>query len=379
MAQAKQVQGKTVRYAVVGVGWISQAEFLPGVEHTGNSKVVALVTGHEEKAAKVGEKYGIDKVCAYDELDELLRSGEIDAVYLATPNFDHVEYAVKTLEAGIHLLLEKPMAVSVAECERMIAAADRSGAKLMVAYRLHFEPGTLKAIERVREGEIGTVRFFNSSFSQPVSGENHRAKNGFWAGPVPDMGPYPLNAVRNLFGAEPIEVFATGVCTDPERFRDATGAPFDDTVAVTLKFEAERVASFVVSYNGGDVDEYRIVGSKGDLFSKPAYQVGTAIEHTLTVNKSESTESFKKTDHFGGELKYFSECILEDRQPEPDGVEGMLDVRVLEAVERSLLTGTVQKLQPYHRSKRPDPKQVEKLRAVQEPELVGAHKPSDGR
>jgi predicted dehydrogenase len=368
-----------VRYAVVGVGWIAQSVFLPGVEHTGNSEVVALVTGHEEKAQKVGEKYGIEKVYSYDELDGLLASGEIDAVYLATPNFDHVEYAVKVLNAGIHLLLEKPMAVGVEECERMIASAEQSGAKLMVAYRLHFEPGTLKGIERVRAGEIGTVRFFNSSFSQQVSGQNHRAKHGFWAGPVPDMGPYPLNAVRNLFGAEPIEVFATGVNTDSERFVDKDGKPFEDTVAVTLKFEAERVATFVVSYSGGDVDEYRVVGSKGDLFSKPAYQVGTEIKHVLTVEKKESSESFKKTDHFGGELKYFSDCILEDRKPEPDGQEGLLDVRVLAAIEQSLKTGLVQKLEPFHRSRRPDPGQVERLDAVEEGELVGAHKPSEGQ
>ena len=101
MAQAKQVQGGKVRYAVVGVGWIAQSVFLPGVEHTGNSEVVALVTGHEEKAAKVGEKYGIEKVYTYDELDSLLESGEIDAIYLATPNFDHVEHAVKILHAGV--------------------------------------------------------------------------------------------------------------------------------------------------------------------------------------------------------------------------------------------------------------------------------------
>lgn len=371
--------GKKVRYAVVGVGWISQAAMLPGVEHTGNSEVVALVTSHEQKAEKVGEKYGITKVVSYEEYGDLLRSGEIDAAYLATPNFDHVGLAVQTLEAGIHLLLEKPMAVSVAECEQMIAAGERSGAKLMVAYRLHFEPGTLKAIERIREGEIGTVRFFNSSFSQQVSGQNHRAKHGFWAGPVADMGPYPLNMVRNVFGAEPVEVAALGVNTDPERFADESGKPFADTVAVTLKFPDERVASFSLSYSGGDVDEYRVVGSKGDLYSKPAYQVGTSIEHELTVEKKKSTESFKTTDHFGGEMKYFSECILENNQPEPDGEEGMLDVRVLEAVEKALGTGQVQQLPLYKRKRRPDPKQVQKLSKVKEPELVGAHKPSEGQ
>ncbi len=379
VASAKVVQGRKVRYAVVGVGWISQAAMLPGVEHTGNSEVVALVTSHEDKAAKVGEKYGIHKVVSYEEYGDLLRSGEIDAAYLATPNFDHVGLGVQTLEAGVHLLLEKPMAVSVAECDRMIAAAESSGARLMIAYRLHFEPGTLKAIERIRDGEIGTVRFFNSSFSQQVSGENHRAKHGFWAGPVADMGPYPLNMVRNVFGAEPTEVMAIGVNTDPERFADKDGHPFADTVTVSLRFPAERVASFSLTYAGGDVDEYRVVGSKGDLYSNPAYQVGTAIQHELTVEKKKSKESFKETDHFGGEMKYFSSCILEGKQPEPDGEEGMLDVRVLEAVERALATGQPQQLAPYTRKRRPDSDQVQKLGSVREPELIAAHKPSEGQ
>ena len=373
MANAVVVKDRKVRYAVVGVGWISQAEFLPGVGHTGNSEVVALVTGHEEKAAKVGEKYGLTDLYTYEEYEGLLASGKIDAAYLATPNFDHVELAVKTLEAGIHLLLEKPMAVSVEECERIIAASERSGAKLMVAYRLHFEPGTLKAIERVRKGEIGAIRFFNSSFSQVVSGQNHRAKHGYWAGPVPDMGPYTINAARNLFGAEPLEVYATGVCTDPERFT------MDDTVAVTLKFPGERIAAFVVAYNGGDVDDYRIVGSRGSIFSDPAYQVGVAIRQKTTQGKSESTESFPKTDHFGGELKYFSDCVLKGQNPEPDGEEGMLDVRVLAAIEESLRANRPVSLEPYFRKRRPSPEQVEKLGAVKQPDLIGAHKPSDGQ
>src|SRR5579875_1369165 len=105
----------------------------------------------------------------------------------------------------------------------------------MLAYRLHHEPGTLKAFEVARSGKLGHMRYFNSSFSQPVSGQNHRAKNGYWAGPVPDMGPYPINMARNLFGAEPIEVSAMGVCSEPEKFRG-----FHDTVSVSLRFPGER-------------------------------------------------------------------------------------------------------------------------------------------
>jgi len=361
-----------VRYAVVGLGWISQAAFMPGVEHTANSEMVALVTSDREKAQKLGEMYGIEKVYDYSEYDAMLYSGDVDAVYLALPNFEHVDYAVRTLEAGVHLLLEKPMAVSVEQCERIIAASKRSGAKLMVAYRLHHEPGTLAAIEKARSHQIGTLRLFNSTFSQPVAAGNHRARNGFWAGPVPDMGPYPLNTVRNLFGAEPVEVFAMGVNTDPSKF------DFEDTVVVTLRFEGARLAAFMLSYNGGDVDDYRIVGAKGDLFSQPAFQVGLTIEHLTTVHKKKTSESYRKTDQFGGELQYFSECILEDRQPEADGEEALLDLRVLAAIEESMKTGIPQRLTPHSRSRRPVPEQGRALRPVDPPDLVHAAKPSDG-
>ena len=368
--RAMQVKDRKVRYAVVGAGWIAQAEFMPGVEHTGNSELCALVTGSDQKAVKLGERYGIGHTYSYEEYDEMLRSELIDAVYLALPNFAHVDFAVRTLDAGVHLLLEKPMAVSVAQCERICAAAERSGAKLMIAYRLHHEPGMLEAIRAVRERDFGKVILFNSTFSQQVSASNHRAKHGFWAGPVPDMGPYPINTARTLFGAEPVEVFATGVCTDPDRFH------FEDTVAVTLKFPGERIAAFTLSYNGSDVDDFRVVGTKGDLFSHPAYQIGTATEHLRTTGKKRYTERFPRTDQFGGELKYFSDCILKDREPEANGEEGLLDVRVIEAIERSLQTGAVQQLEPYYRSRRATSDQVQELRPVEEPELIQAKKPS---
>lgn len=374
MGRAVVVQGRKVRYAVVGIGWISQTAFLPGVEHTGNSEVVAFVSGHQEKAEKVGEKYGVSALYSYDEYGDLLGSGTIDAVYLATPNWDHVDLAVRTLDAGIHLLLEKPMAISVEQCESIIAAAERSGAKLMVAYRLHHEPGTLKAFEVARSGELGHLRYFNSSFSQPVNYQNHRAKNGYWAGPVPDMGPYPINTVRNLFASEPLEVSAMGVRTDPERFRD-----FDDQVAVNLKFPGERLATMLMSYSGADLDDFRVVGTLGDLYSSPAFGMGVAMKHLTTIGKSKSEESFPKTDHFGGELKYFSDCILGDKHPEADGEEGMLDIRVISAVERALQTGQPQTLEPYVRKRRPGQDQVMKLKATKEPKLIDVHEPQEGR
>ncbi|HEY4008598.1 MAG TPA: Gfo/Idh/MocA family oxidoreductase [Acidobacteriaceae bacterium] len=376
MPQAVAVKGRKVRYAVVGIGWISQTAFLPGVEHTGNSEVVAFVSGHEDKAANVGEKYGVHDLFSYDEYDDLLRSGKIDAVYLATPNWDHVALAVRTLDAGIHLLLEKPMATSVEDCERIIAASEHSGAKLMVAYRMHHEPAMLKAFETARSGKLGHLRYFNSSFSQPVNYQNHRAKNGYWAGPVPDMGPYPINTARNFFGAEPVEVFAIGTRTEPERFRD-----FDDQVAVSLRFPGGQLATMLLSYSGSDLDDYRIVGTLGDLYSTPAFAMPGGFKHTITIGetKTKTEESFKPTDQFGGELKYFSECIVNGEHPEADGEEGMLDIRVIAALQRALEAGQPQKLEPYVRRRRPTQQQAQKLNKVDEPELVGVHRPSEGR
>jgi predicted dehydrogenase len=366
----KNVRNSKVRYAVVGAGWIAQSEFMPGVEHTGNSELTALVTGNEQKAAKLGEHYGIQHTFCYEEYDEMLASDVVDAVYLALPNFAHVDFAVRTLDAGIHLLLEKPMAVSVAQCERICAAAERSGAKLMVAYRLHHEPGTLDSLRVAREHQIGKPLLFNSNFSQQIAPSNHRARHGFWAGPVPDMGPYPINTARTLFGDEPTEVWATGVCTDPARFN------FDDTVAVTLKFPGARIAAFTLTYNGGDVDDFRILGTRGDLFSQPAYQVGAAPEHVTTIGKKRSAQKFPRTDQFGGELKYFSDCILRNREPEANGEEGMLDVRVIAAIEQALITGNPQALEPYYRSRRATEDQLQELSPFEEPELVEASKPN---
>jgi predicted dehydrogenase len=266
------------------------------------------------------------------------------------------------------------MATSVEDCERIIAASERSGAKLMVAYRMHHEPAMLKAFDVARSGKLGHLRYFNSSFSQPVNYQNHRAQNGYWAGPVPDMGPYPINTVRNLFGAEPLEVSAMGTRTEPERFRD-----FDDQVAVNLRFPGGRIATMLMSYSGADLDDFRIVGTLGDLYSTPAFAMPGGFKHTVTVGEKKSEESFRPTDQFGGELKYFSDCIQRDEHPEADGEEGLLDIRIIAAVERALESGEPQKLEPYVRKLRPTPEQVQELHKVDKPELVGVHQPSEGR
>ena len=362
-----------VRYGIVALGNISQEAMMPGVEHTGNSEITALVTSDPTKAEKLSEKYDVAQTYSYEWFNDLLRSGKVDALYIATPNWRHAEFAVPALEAGIHVLLEKPMDVSSEKCEQIIAAQKRSGAKLMIAYRLHFEPATIDAIEKVRSGALGQVHLFSSTFCQMVDPANHRGQSGILAGPIFDMGPYPINGVRNLFEDEPIEAFAIG-----SRHPESGLGDFDDTVSVILRFPNNRLAQFTLSYYGNNLDTYRVVGTKGTLELNPGYMYGQSLEEFAKYDKKEKHESFKNTDHFGGEMKYFSQCILDGTDPEPDGYEGLADVRVIEAIVRSMRSGQFEKVEAVNIQRRIDPKQEQKLSAVKTPEMVNAPNPARG-
>ncbi len=367
---------KKVRYAIVALGDIAQEAMLPGIKHTGNSEVTALVTSDPVKAREVGKQYDVSNTYTYEQFEELLRSGTIDAIYLATPNWRHAEFIIPALKAGIHVLAEKPLEVSTAKCKEILEAQKGSGAKLMVAYRLHFEPSTLSLIETIRSGELGTVHLFSSVFAQMVDPANHRAQSGDLAGPVLDMGPYPVNAARYVFGAEPTEV----VSAAGTRHAESGLGDFDDTVAVTLRFPEDRIAQFTVSYYGNSIDCYSVVGTKGNVVMSPGFTYGKPLEQEITLGQKKSEKTFKNTDHFGGEMKYFSDCILNGTDPEPDGEEGYADVRVLEGILRALKEGTPQKLEPFTRSRRIDASaQKETLPAQSSPELVHTSSPGKGQ
>ncbi len=364
--------GRKVRYAVVALGDIAQEAMLPGVAHTGNSVVSALVTGDAEKARVVGAKYGVTACYGYDRFEEMLRSGTVDAIYLATPNWRHAEFAVPALRAGIHVLVEKPLEVSTALCQQILDAQKASGARLMVAYRLHFEPATLSLVEKIRAGELGELVSFSSCFAQMVDPANHRASNGIEAGPLFDMGPYPVNAARAVFEDEPTEIVSAVGTRHPAA---GFSGDFDDTVSVTLRFPGDRIAQFVVSYYANAIDSYVVLGTKGSIRMNPGYMFGMSLEQSQVIGEKRSHQSFRNTDQFGGEMKYFSDCILNDRDPEPDGEEGYADVRVLEGIARALKSGRPETLAPFTRRRRIDTAQVQTLAAKRTPELVNASNP----
>jgi glucose-fructose oxidoreductase len=277
---------------------------------------------------------------------------------------------VRAAKAGLHVLCEKPMAPTEADCKAMIKAAKDARVKLMIAYRLHFEPATVEAIELVRGGRIGEPRLFSSVFCQQVSGSNHRTKGELWAGPLPDMGCYPLNAARHLFGAEPIEAMAFSSHTDEARFKEV-----EEMITVMLRFPGDRIAAFTASYGCESMDVYRVFGSKGSLLVQPAFLFGLGLGHRLTIGGKVRERKFREIDQFGAETKYFSECILQDRDPEPDGEEGLADVRAMLAIEKAVKTGKPQPIRSPARPVHPTRAQVRMVKPTKKRLLVNVATP----
>ncbi len=363
--------GSKVRYAVVGLGHITQVAVLPAFKSARNSELVALVSGDPRKQRALARKYRAAQAFSYDKYDQVLSL--VDAVYLGLPNHLHKEYAIRAAEAGVHVLCEKPMAVTEEECEAMIAAAEKNHVKLMVAYRLHFEKGNLEAIRAVKNGRLGKPRIFSSDFAQQVRANNVRVTEPVsrGGGPVYDMGVYCINAARYLFGAEPTKVLAFSARNRERRFQKV-----DEMMSAILHFPEERLATFTCSFGAADISRYTVVGTKGVLTSDPAYEYAMDIEHEVVAGGRKSKRRFAKRDQFAAEITYFSDCILKNRTPEPSGLEGLADVRIVRALYESARSGKAVALPPSPRKERPSIVQEIHRPAHGKPHTVNSQSPT---
>jgi glucose-fructose oxidoreductase len=360
-SRQKTSQRKSVRYAVIGLGHIAQVAVLPAFKHAKrNSTLAALVSGEQKKLKQLSRRYGVSRTCGYDGVDELFASGEIDAVYIALPNEMHKEYTIRAARAGLHVLCEKPMAVNASECEEMIRATREANVKLMIAYRLHFERANLEVAKLARTGKLGELRFFTSDFSMQVSDDNVRlvpAEKG--GGPLYDIGIYCMNAARYCLGEDPVEVWAAGTRSKDPRFRDV-----DETVAAVMRYKDERVASFTCSFGAADKSVYSITGTKGSVTLDPAFEYAVGLSYRLKIGERESRKKFSKSDQFAPELLYFSDCVLNDREPEPSGEEGLADVQIIEAMLQSISSGRPVRTELRPRERRPTLRQEIRSPAV---------------
>jgi len=354
-----------VRYAVVGLGHIAQAAVLPAFENAKeNSELVAFVSGDPVKQQRLGRRHRVHTY-TYKEYDPLLKSGAVDAVYIALPNSMHRDFTVRAARHGIHVLCEKPLALTEKECREMIHACAENNVKLMTAYRLHFERANLDAVEIVQSGKLGEPRIFDSVFGYQVKPGNIRTQKKLGGGALYDIGIYCINAARYLFRAEPTEVSAYTLRTDAKRFREV-----DAVTSAMMLFPGNRVASFTCSFDSADVATYTVLGTKGKLRLDMAYEYASEISMEVSVGEKKQRRTYEKRDQFGAELVYFSDCVLNDRTPEPSGAEGLADVRIIRAIFESARTHRSVKIPRLVKRTRPSRKQEISRPPVKMPELV---------
>jgi len=367
-------ESSVVRFAVIGLGHFAQTAILPAFQNAkDNAKLSALVTGDAQKAEELSQKYSAPAY-GYEQLDELLKSGEIDAVYIAVPNSEHRKFAEQAAKAGRHVLCEKPLAYTAKDAQAMIDACERAGVKLMTAYRLHFEEGNLQAIKVAQSGHIGEPRLFSSMHCMQVDPDNIRVDRSLGGGPVEDIGIYCLNAARYVFQSEPEEVFAFSVQGTDERFQEVP-----EMVAASLRFPGNRLAVFQCGFGEPKISEYRVVGTEGILIMDPAFTWHGDVKQTIIVDDKEEKHSFEFRDQIAAEIVHFCECIRDDKDPEPSGREGLIDVRIIEALRKSYETKKPVKMKALPpKKKRPSKSQSIKRPPHEEPETVNVAPPSQG-
>lgn len=358
-----------VAFAVIGQGHFAQMSILPAFAGAKNCELRAIFSEDETKLRALKRKYGVEAALGYDHFDEYLSSGAVDAVYVALPNDLHYEYVVRAARARVHVLCEKPLAMSSADAERMIAACDDNGVKLMVGYRLHFEGANLAALEAIDSRRLGDPRFFASTFSMQIRPNNIRTQRERGGGPLHDIGIYCVNAARALFRAEPIEAVALSASARG----DARFAQIDEQVSAVLRFPHDRLAQFTCGFGAFDHSSYSVVCTEGRLRMDPAYNMAVdLVVETETPGKKPKRQTFKKRDQVAPELIEFAGCIREGREPEASGREGLADIRVMEAIEESLESGRRVPVRGGPKARHPSSEQAPERRVPlpPQPELI---------
>ena len=330
----KEIAPRTTGYCVIGLGRIA-GHFMPGVRSTTNSQITGLVSGHRDKADRIAAEYGVpaSSIYNYENFDEIAHNPAIDAVYVALPNSMHAEYTIRAAKAGKHVLCEKPMSIDVASAEAMIAACKAARVKLMIAYRCHYEPTNLKAVQLIRQGVLGQVQAIESTFGFNMArGEWRLNKKLAGGGPLFDVGIYSLNACRYLTGEEPDHISANASVIDHDgRFDEV-----EENVSWTMKFPSGIVASCATTYGGDMEGFYRVHGSKGWLEVDSAFiYEGLRLRAEYAGTKIDELNPARDPSHFQAEAEHFSHCIQNGLEPKSPGEEGLRDMRYISQIYRS--------------------------------------------
>jgi predicted dehydrogenase len=332
--------GPVLRVAVMGLGGYG-TRVAEAMKACTKAKLVGVISGTPSKITAWQAKHNIpEKNCYnYENFDEIKNNPDIDAVYIITPNSLHKEQTIRVAKAGKHVICEKPMALNFKEGKEMVEACKNANVKLLVGYRMHFEPKTLEIIRMRQAGDFGKILFFQglSGFriGDPTQWRINKALSG--GGSLMDIGIYALNGARYMVGEEPVWVTAQETKNDPVKFKQGV----DETIQFQLGFPGGATASCLSSYAMNGLDRFFLNGEKGFADMQPAHGYGPIKAKT---NKGEL--DFPHVMHQTVQMDEMAGIILEGKQPvlPVDGEEGLKDLKIIDAIYAAVISGRKVKL-----------------------------------
>lgn len=330
-----QYDGPLLRVAIMGLGSYGN-RVAEAMQASKKAKLVGVVSGTPSKIKDWQAKYNIpDKNCYnYENFDQLKDNPDIDAVYVITPNALHHDQVIRVAKAGKHAICEKPMAINAKEGQEMVDACKKAGVKLLVGYRMHFEPKTLEIIRMRKDGELGKILFFQGLCGFRIGNPSQWRLNRQLAGggAMMDIGIYAINGARYMIGEEPQWVTAQETKTNTELFKPGV----DETIQFQFGFPSGAVASCLSTYNMNNLDRFFLNGEKGFAELQPSTGYGPIKGRT---NKGELTHPH--VTHQTVQMDEMAEIILNGKQPivPVDGEEGVKDLKIIDAIYEAAKTG----------------------------------------
>lgn len=331
----KPYDGPVLRVAIMGLGSYG-TRVAEAMKQCTKAKLVGVISGTPSKITDWQSKYNIPaKNCYnYDNFDNIKNNPDIDAVYVITPNALHHDEVIRVAKAGKHVICEKPMALNAKEGQEMIDACKKARVKLLVGYRMHFEPKTLEVIRMRKDGELGKIRFFQGQCGFVIGDPTQWRLNKQLAGggSMMDIGIYAINGARYMTGENPVWVTAQETKTDTVKFKEGV----DETIQFQFGFPSGAVASCLSSYNMNYLDRFFLDGEKGFAEMYPSTGYGPIKGRT---NKGELTQPV--TLHQAVQMDAFSGIIFNGDQPvvPVDGEEALKDLKIIDAIYLATKTG----------------------------------------
>lgn len=337
---SKPYDGPVLRVAIMGLGGYG-TRVAEAMQSSKMAKLVGVISGTPSKIKDWQSKYKIpEKNCYnYENFDQIKNNADIDAVYVITPNALHHDQVIRVAKAGKHVICEKPMAINAKEGQEMVDACKKANVKLLVGYRMHFEPHTLEIVRMRKAGELGKITFFQglSGFKIGDPSQWRMNKQLAGGGSMMDIGIYAINGSRYMVGEEPIWVTAQETKTDPQKFKEGV----DETITFQLGFPGGAVASCLSSYNINNLDRFFLTGDNGfaELFPATGYGPIKGRTHKGELNQPIVTHQTVQMDEMAA-------IILQGKQPivPVDGEEGVKDLKIIDAIYTAVKSGKKENL-----------------------------------